>query len=58
MSSSRGDLNSIIYREILHLSRSENDILVRFLNGRDVLLWRPIAQMVNGMSQPGRWIGP
>jgi len=58
MSSSRGCLNGIIYREILHLGGSEDDVLVRFLDGWDVLLWWPIAQMVNGVYQPGGWIGP
>jgi len=50
MGSSRGSLDSIVYGEILDLGSSENDILVWFLDGRDVLFWRPIAQMVNGVS--------
>lgn len=58
MSSSRWCLNSVIYGEILHLGGSENDVLVRFLDGWDVLLWRPIAQTVNGVYQPGRRIWP
>ena len=52
MSSSRGSLNGFIHGEILHFGGSENDILVRFLNGWDVLLWRPVAQMVNGEVKP------
>ena len=52
MGSSRGGLNSIIHGEVLHFGGSENDILVWFLDGWDVLLWRPIAQIVNGNVNP------
>ena len=52
-------MNSVIHGEILHFGGSENDILVRLLDGWNVLLWRPIAQMVNGVvnpiDRPGHW---
>lgn len=50
MSSSRGCLSGIIYREVFHLRGSEKDILVWVLIRWDVLLWRAVAQIVNGMS--------
>ena len=50
MSPPRGRLSAVVHGEILHFGGSENDILVRFLDGWNVLLWWPIGRMVNKMS--------
>jgi len=45
---SRGCLNRVVHGQILYLRGPEDDILVRFLDGWDILFWWSIVETVNG----------